>query len=90
MSIIVIHSLKNGEKCDSARLREILLMKTKDKMLIQEAIALIKKSNSLEYAKLLGNKLIKEAWDDVEKILPANQGKTKLRLLAEFCMSRNV
>lgn len=90
MSIMVIHSLKYGEEDDSQRLKQILQMRTKDQDLIQEAIGLIKKTNSLEYARSLGNKLIKEAWEEVDNILPDNQGKKKLKLLAEFCISRNV
>jgi len=87
---MVIHSLKNGEENDRKRLREILQMRTKEPKLIQEAIELIKKTHSLEYAKDLGNNLIKDAWREVDKILPDNQGKTKLKLLAEYCMSRNL
>lgn len=90
MSIMVIHSLKYGTPNDSNRLKEILEMKTKDQKLIQEAISLIKKTNSLNYAKDLGNKLISQAWEDIKNLLPDNQGKKKLNLLAEFCMSRNI
>ena len=90
MSIMVIHSLKNAEENDRKRLREILQMKTKEEHLIQEAIGLIQKTNSFEYARNLGNKLIEEAWNDINKELPDNQGKKKLKLLGEFCMSRNL
>lgn len=90
MSIMVVHSLKNGTKDDSKRLREILEMRTKDPKLIEEAISLIKKTNSLVYARDLGNKLISNAWEDINSLLPNNQGKKKLKLLAEFCMSRNI
>lgn len=87
---MVIHSLKHGAPIDSNRLKEILEMKTKDQKLIQEAISLIKKTNSLNYAKDIGNKLISQAWDEIKDLLPDNQGKKKLNLLAEFCMSRNL
>lgn len=90
MSIMVIHSLRVGDEIDSKRLKEILLMKTKDPKLIQEAIELMKKTKSFEYAKNLGNKLIDDAWKDINLELPQGQGKRKLRLLAEFCMHRNI
>ena len=90
MSIMVIHSLKNGLEKDRNRLREILLMRTKEQNLIQEAIGLIKKTGSLEYARDVGNKMIKDAWEGIDEILPESQGKKKIKLLAEYCMSRNI
>ena len=90
MSIMVIHSLSHGNEIDNNRLLEILQLKTKDPKLIEEAITLIKKTNSLKYARELGNKLISQAWNEIEPLLPNNQGKTKLKLLAEFCMGRNL
>ncbi len=49
MSLIVIHALNHSENKD--RLFEILKMKTTYQKIIDEAIEIIKASNSLEYAK---------------------------------------
>ena len=90
MSIMVIHSLKNAEEGNRKRLLEILQMRTKDQNLIKEAIDLIKKTDSFEYARNVANKLIEDAWKDINTELPNNQGKKKLNLLAQFCISRNI
>lgn len=90
MSIMVIHSLNNSDKESKNRLLKILAMKTEDPELINEAINILRNSGSLKYAKEMGCRLIKEAWEDVKNDLPDNIGKEKIRLLAEYIMSRNI
>lgn len=50
-TIIVIHALNHSPEVDRLRLQEILLLKTNDQALIDEAIALCKRSGSLQYAR---------------------------------------
>lgn len=90
MSIMVIHCLNNSGIDDRNRLLKILSMKTEDQILIKEAIEIIRKTDSLNYAKEVGKKLVQEAWQDVKNDLPLNSGTEKIRLLAEFLINRNI
>jgi len=38
--------------------------------LINEAIALLQETGSVEYSKRLSEKLMKEAWEELDKCLP--------------------
>jgi len=38
--------------------------------LISEAISLLQETESVEYAKRLAEKLMKEAWEELDKCLP--------------------
>lgn len=50
-TIIVIHALNHAEDSDRQRLIEIILLKTSDQTLIDEAIAICKRTGSLKYAR---------------------------------------
>ena len=89
MSLMVIHSLRNGSEEDAKRLKEILKMKTKDKELIDEAISIMKKNGSINYAINKADTLIKDAWDGVKNYIPNNKFKGYLKALAEFFVNRN-
>jgi len=65
-------------------------MKTKDKDLIIEAINLVTKSNSIEYAREVATQLIEEAWNDVVTFIPDSKTKPYLKQLAEFFIDRKV
>jgi geranylgeranyl diphosphate synthase type 3/geranylgeranyl diphosphate synthase type I len=63
-TLIVIHALKNLDEADAKRLKEILNMHTNDKKLIQEALDLLKKKGSVDYAKGFAIRMVKEAWEE--------------------------
>jgi geranylgeranyl pyrophosphate synthase len=54
---------------------EILDMKTNDDALIKEAIDILHKSGSIKYAEEKAKKLLIEAWEGLEPVLP--EGNTK-------------
>jgi len=89
-TLLVIHTLKKADKGDRKRLIEILNTHTKDQKLIQEAIAIIKKYRSVEYAKEFAKKIVRDAWRDVEAILPASEAKKKLKEFADFMVEREI
>ncbi|HVA82932.1 MAG TPA: polyprenyl synthetase family protein [Candidatus Aquilonibacter sp.] len=89
-TIMVIDSIKKGSKKDSDRLIEILDMHTPDQKLIREAIAIIDKTNSKEYAKGVAEKIVKDAWAAVNKKIPESEAKSRLKQLAEFLIKRSV
>ena len=68
-SLIVIHTLKTANPKDKRRLVEILNMHTSDQALRDEAIAIIKKYGSIDYAKNFARKIVKESWRDAETLL---------------------
>jgi len=59
----VLHSLRNSTSENKRRLWEILHMKTKDSVLIDEAIALLNLTKSIEYSRVVASKIVADAWD---------------------------
>ncbi len=89
-SLLVIHALKKANKQDKEKLLEILNAHTTDKNLIKEAINIIKKYGSVEYALGVAEGLIKETWDEVEPLLPESEAKKKLKSLLDFIVERKI
>lgn len=89
ITLMVIHVLEAGASEDKKRLIEILSMHTKDKALIDEAISIITKYGSKEYVTELGEKILKQAWDEADKLIPESGAKAILRDLTAFMISRS-
>lgn len=89
-TLLVIHTLKKADPRDRKRLIDILNMHTKDKALIKEAIGIIKKYGAVEYAKGFARKMVKDAWEAAEPMIPENDAKEKLRAFAEFMVERDI
>src|SRR3989344_2914946 len=87
ITLMVIHSLKHSPR--KTRLKEILSMHTKNQALINEAIGILNQAGSIEYARQAAAKLVKNAWAKVEKTLPNNSGKEKLRAFADYLVERS-
>ncbi|MBI5346992.1 MAG: polyprenyl synthetase family protein [Candidatus Aenigmarchaeota archaeon] len=88
-TLLVIHTLKKAGK-DKKRLLKILTMHTKDKKTIEEAISLIKKHGSIDYATVAAKKIVTEAWKDANAVLPEGRAKDKIKALADFSIEREV
>ncbi len=89
-SLMVIHVLENGSAEDRARLLEILNAHTRDKERIKEAIAILKKYDSITYAKKKARNMLENAWDDAEKVLPESEAKDTLASFMEYLIERDV
>ncbi|MBU5557748.1 MAG: polyprenyl synthetase family protein [Candidatus Aenigmarchaeota archaeon] len=89
-SLPVIYTLQVANQADRKRLLEILNMHTRDSKLIEEAIAIIHKYGSVEKAKQKARELVKSAWADVEKLLPASNAKTNIKAFADFLIERKI
>ncbi|MCK5233297.1 MAG: polyprenyl synthetase family protein [Candidatus Aenigmarchaeota archaeon] len=87
-TLMVVHAMQNAPKEDANRLKEILGMHTSDKKLAEEAIAILEKAGSTEYAKKRANELVENAWNDAADVLPEGSGKEKLHALVEFLLER--
>ena len=89
-SLLVIHTLQKANERDRKRLIEILNMHTTDQKIRDEAIAIIKKYGSIEYAKEKARKMIKDVWKDADKLLPASEAKKKLKAFADYLVEREI
>lgn len=89
-SLMVIRTLQKASEEDRKRLIEILNMHTKDKKIINEAIDIIKKHSSVEYAKEFARKMMRETWAEVDKLLPPSEAKDKLAAFTEFLVEREI
>jgi geranylgeranyl pyrophosphate synthase len=89
-TILVIHTLRKATPSDRKRLIEILSMHTKDRKLIDEAIAIMRKYGAIEYAKGFARDMVKKAWVEVEPLLPKNPAKEKIRAFADFLVERDI
>lgn len=65
-------------------------MHTNDEALIREAIGIMKANGSLEYAQGVARKLVEDAWNNVAQHLPENAAREKLRLFADYLITRKI
>ncbi len=87
-TLMVIHALKKAKKEDKERLIKILDKHTSNSDEKIEAIEIIKKQGSIEYAQKVSQNIIKEAWEGVEKLLPSSDAKEKLNRLFDVLIER--
>jgi len=87
-SLIVIHALKNAEHEDRKKLLEILNKHTEDLNEIKQAIEIINKYNSVEYAKNVAQKIVKDAWKKADKLLPESKAKERLNEFVDYLVER--
>ena len=90
LTLMVIHTLQNADVSDRERLMQILEAHTTDEGQRKEAINIIKKYGSIEYAKKVAAGMVKGSWDEVDKILAPSEAKEKLRKLADYLIKRKI
>jgi geranylgeranyl pyrophosphate synthase len=89
-SLIVIHTLEKAKPADKKRLIEILNMHTSSQRLRNEAIGIMKKYDSISYAKELARKMVTESWKEIDKLLQPSEAKEKLRAFATYLIERKI
>jgi len=89
-TLMVIHTLKVANAKDRKRLIEILEMHTSDQRLRDEAIAIMQKYGSIDYAKNFARKIVEESWKEVEGLLSESKAKEKLNAFAKFLIERKI
>jgi len=89
-SLMVIYTLKKANKRDRERLIEILDKKEKTKKEILEAISILQKYNSIEYARKKAVEIARESWKKVEEIFIEGKAKRMLRELVQFLIERRL
>lgn len=89
-TLMVIHALQKASKEDKARLIGILNMHASGKALISEAVGIIRKYGSVEYAKMRAKEIVKNAWKDADSVLSESQAKDTLKAFANYLIEREV
>lgn len=89
-SLMVIHALQKAPEADKRRLLAILDMHTDDKKLIIEAVGIMKKYGSIDYAKERAKQLVRDAWKDADAVLAESGAKEKLKAFADYLIERDI
>ncbi len=89
-TLAVIHTLGKARPDDRGRLIGILSMHTTDQKLVDEAICLIKRYESVEYARGVARSLVEESWKEVDGLLPPSDAKDKLREFSRYLIERKI
>jgi geranylgeranyl pyrophosphate synthase len=89
-TLMLIHALRKAKPADKKRLLEIINMHTTDQNLKDEAINIIKKYGSIDYAKEYARNIVKENWTKIERRLPSSEAKEKLRAFANYLVERKI
>mmetsp|Transcript_18201 Transcript_18201/g.15865 ORF Transcript_18201/g.15865 Transcript_18201/m.15865 type:complete len:104 (-) Transcript_18201:47-358(-) len=90
ITLMVIDCLNKLEQSDKDKFSRILKMGTSDEELINEAIGLMEKTESIEYAQVKAKEIIEKAWDDIKDYIPNNEAKGFLKALAYFFIKRDI
>jgi geranylgeranyl diphosphate synthase type I len=89
-SMMVVRTLDIANKKDKKRLVEILGKHTRNKKLLDEAIEILKKYDSINYSKEFARKLVSDAWKGVRDVIPENAAKNKIEDFVKFMVEREV
>jgi geranylgeranyl pyrophosphate synthase len=89
-TLMVLHCLQHATPAKAARLKEILNSHPSDQTIINEAIALIKETDSITHAAKVAKEIVNVAWSDVETSLPDTPAKLKLKAFADYLVEREI
>lgn len=89
-TLMVIQTLRTAQPYDKKRLISILNMHTSDQKLRDEAIMIMEKYKSIEYAKQYVRELVKMSWGEIDKLLPSSEAKKKLKAFVEYLIERPI
>lgn len=89
-TLMVLHCLEHATPAKAARLKEILNSHPSDQTVINEAIALIKETDSITHAAKVAKEIVNVAWSDVETSLPDTPAKLKLKAFADYLVEREI
>lgn len=89
-TLILLHTLKKASEKDKKRLKEIIESHPTKQETINEAIGIMEKYNSIEYAKEKAENLVKKSWKEVEPYLKKGQAKTRLKEFGKYLIERQI
>lgn len=89
-TLMVIYTLKKAEEEDKSRLAEILDKRKNNEKEVVEAIKILEKYGSLDYARGKAKEIVEEAWKEAEPLLQGGEAKTLLREFVNYLIERKV
>lgn len=89
-TIMVLHTLEHANPKDKKRLLDILNAHPSDEKTIREAISIIEKNGSMDYARKKAKELMEKSWKDVEGVLPESNAKRIMHAFAQFLINRDI
>jgi len=89
-TLMIIHTLEKAGQKDREKLLKILDKHTDNLKERREAIEIIKKYGSIEYAKEVARKIVKDSWQEAEKLLPQSKAKVRLEQFVNYLIERKV
>ena len=89
-TLMVIHTMEKAEPSDKERLKEVLKMHITEQGVRDEAISIMQKYGSIDYAKQFAHNLVQQSWKEVDKLLPPSDAKEKLRAFARYLVERKM
>jgi geranylgeranyl pyrophosphate synthase len=87
-TLLIVHAFENADKKEKERMRKLVGKKditTKEK---KEIIEIMKKHESIEFAKNYARNRVRKAIEDLKKNIPITEGRKKLELIADFLIER--
>ena len=89
-TLILLHTLRKASEKDKKRLLEIIESHPSDQKAITEAIGLMEKYGSIDYAKEKAKNLVKKSWKEVEPYLKKGNAKTRLKEFGKYLIEREI
>ena len=86
-TLIIIKTLEESKE-KAPRLREILKLKTKDLTLVNEALGIIKSTESINYCKKFAENLLNESWNKLSGIFDESTARDNLHFLTFQLINR--
>jgi geranylgeranyl pyrophosphate synthase len=82
--------LAKAKPADRKRLLSILKSHTSNRKSKDEAIEIMNRYDSIEYAKQFAEKLVTESWKEIDRLLTPSRAKDELKAFADHLVKRNL
>lgn len=89
-TLMVIRTLKIAGKRDRERLILLLNMHSEDEENKKEAISIMQKYGSIDYVKDFAKRLVRDSWQETERLLPKTSERETLKAFADFLIERKI
>jgi len=89
-TLMVLYTLKKANKQEAKESKEILARKDNSVQEIDKVIELLRRYDSIQYAKRKARGLVEAAWQEAGDLIPDSQSKDKLRKFIRFLVERDV
>ena len=87
-TLVVVHALQNADEVDRKRIIEILSSKEKDPAVLEEAVQIMQKSGSIDYARLYADNLTSIAKNRLIEMVPPSDSRDLLISMADWFVNR--